>query len=63
LTVSGPVLVLGGREDPLSTPSSMTELAAALTGSTRCDLILIPGAGHTLFADNPSRRTPLSETG
>jgi len=56
-------LVLGGRDDPLSTPSSMTDLAGALTGSKRCDLTLVVDAGHTLFADQPSRRTPLSETG
>jgi len=53
--VTCPVLVLGGRDDPLSTPSSMTELAAALTGSKRCDLILIADAGHTLFADQPQQ--------
>ena len=50
-----PVLVRSGCDDPLSPPAVMTELAGALTASSRCDLVLVPDAGHTLFADQPDR--------
>lgn len=52
--VTCPVLVISGREDPLSTPTVMTELAAGLTASPRVQLTLIPDAGHALFADQPN---------
>lgn len=53
--ITYPVLVLGGCDNPLSPPAVMTELAGALTASSRCDLVLVPDAGHTLCADQPDR--------
>lgn len=52
-TVTCPVLVLGGMEDPMSTPTVMRELAGSLTASANLKLVLIPEAGHTLFMDQP----------
>lgn len=51
--VTCPVLVLGGIDDPLSTPTVMIELANSLPASENVQLTLIPNAGHTLFVDQP----------
>lgn len=51
--ITCPVLVLGGCDDPLSPPAVMAKLAGALTASSRCQLVLVPDAGHTLFLDQP----------
>ncbi len=50
-----PVLVLGGADDPLSTPALMVELADSLTDRAQCRLVLIPGAGHPVFLDRPDQ--------
>lgn len=51
--VACPVLIIGGNDDPLSTPKSLRELGDSLTGSSRRELVLVPNAGHTLFTDQP----------
>jgi pimeloyl-ACP methyl ester carboxylesterase len=52
-SVSCPVLVIGGRDDPLTPPRALQELADALTGSSQRSLVIVPNAGHTLFTDEP----------
>ena len=48
-----PVLVIGGREDPLSTPAVLMELAESLAVRTRVEVALIEDAGHPVFFDQP----------
>jgi pimeloyl-ACP methyl ester carboxylesterase len=53
-----PVLVLGGREDPITPPHLSEEIAAHLPkGST--ELALFDGCGHGPFRDAPARVWPV----
>jgi pimeloyl-ACP methyl ester carboxylesterase len=47
-----PVLVLGGRDDPLSPPAQVEELAAHLDPAL-VRLHVLPDAGHVLHRDQP----------
>ena len=45
-----PVLILGGTEDPISTPELMTRTAKCLP---KCKMILYSGCGHNIDTDFP----------
>ena len=45
-----PVLILGGTEDPISTPELMTRTAKALP---HCKMIVWSGYGHNIDTDFP----------
>jgi pimeloyl-ACP methyl ester carboxylesterase len=51
-----PVLIVGGRDDRISPPERVTELAAALEQAT---LRLVPGAGHMAPIEAPQAMTAI----
>ena len=53
-----PVLVIGGREDPI-TPPHLSEEIAALLPKTTTELALFDGCGHGPFRDAPERVWPV----
>ena len=53
-----PVLILGGTDDPISTPELMTRTAECLP---RCKMILYSGCGHNIDTDFPDELAEESE--
>lgn len=53
-----PVLILGGTEDPISTPELMTRTAKCLP---HCKMILYSGCGHNIDTDFPDELADESE--
>ncbi len=53
-----PVLVIGGREDPITPPHLSEEIAACLPKSST-ELALFDGCGHGPFRDAPARVWPV----
>lgn len=53
-----PVLVIGGRDDPITPPEFSVEIAASLPATTT-ELHLFEGCGHGVYRDDPDRVWPV----